>query len=104
SNDYILEGENLDKHSVIIIDNIYNEILDILFFISGLVLIFSKEKVEDEMIAFIRYKSLTYTTYSVFLLLILSEIFIYGASFITVILSYFYGFIILLNIFYYTKL
>ncbi|KAA5538186.1 hypothetical protein [Paenimyroides baculatum] len=104
ANDYILEGENLDKYSVIITDNIYNEILDITFFLSGVILAFSKEKTEDEMIGLIRYKSLTYSTDFTFSMLILSEIFIYGASFIPVIMFFFYGFILFLNIFYYTKL
>ena len=104
ANDYILEGENLDRYSVIITDNIYNEILDITFFLSGVILAFSKEKTEDEMIGLIRYKSLTYSTYFTFSMLILSEIFIYGASFIPVIMFFFYGFILFLNIFYYTKL
>lgn len=84
--------------------NIYNEILDCTFFISGIILAFSKEKVEDEMITFIRLKSLVYTTYFIFVLLILSEIFIYGIPFLNVIMGFLYSFVILTNIFYYTKL
>src|SRR5690606_10249389 len=84
--------------------NIYNEILDCTFFISGIILAFSKEKVEDEMITFIRLKSLVYTTYFIFVLLILSEIFIYGLPFLNVIMGFLYSFVILTNIFYYTKL
>ena|SRR5690606_21305623 len=84
--------------------NIYNEILDCSFFISGIILAFSREKVEDEMITFIRLKSLLYTTYFIFTLLILSEIFIYGLSFLNVIMGFLYSFVILTNIFYYTKL
>lgn len=85
-------------------ENIYNEILDCAFFISGIILAFSKEKIEDEMITFIRLKSLLYTTYFIFFLLILSEIFIYGLSFLNVIMGFLYTFVILTNIFYYTKL
>lgn len=84
--------------------NIYNEILDCSFFISGIILAFSKEKTEDEMITFIRLKSLVYTTYFIFVLLILSEIFIYGLPFLNVIMGFLYSFVILTNIFYYTKL
>ena len=84
--------------------NIYNEILDCSFFISGIILAFSKEKIEDEMITFIRLKSLVYTTYFIFSLLILSEIFIYGLPFLNVIMGFLYSFVILTNIFYYTKL
>nr|WP_298006195.1 hypothetical protein [uncultured Flavobacterium sp.] len=84
--------------------NIYNEILDCSFFISGIILAFSKEKIEDEMITFIRLKSLVYTTYFIFSLLILGEIFIYGLSFLNVIMGFLYFFVILANLFYYTKL
>lgn len=84
--------------------DIYNEILDCSFFISGIILAFSKEKIEDEMITFIRLKSLVYTTYFIFSLLILGEIFIYGLSFLNVIMGFLYFFVILANLFYYTKL
>lgn len=84
--------------------NIYNEILDCSFFISGIILAFSKEKIEDEMITFIRLKSLVYTTYFIFSLLILCEIFIYGLPFLNVIMGFLYFFVILANLFYYTKL
>lgn len=104
ASDYILNEEDLDLHFTVITDNIYNEILDITFFISGILLAFSKEKTEDEMIALIRYQSLTSATYFTFGMLILAEVFIYGASFIPVIMFFFYGFILFLNIFYYTKL
>ena len=104
SSDYILNENGANLNFTIITDNIYNEILDITFFISGIILAFSKEKTEDEMIGLIRYKSLVYSSYFTFSMLILSEIFIYGASFIPVIMFFFYGFILFLNIFYYTKL
>jgi len=85
-------------------EDIYNEILDCCFFISGIVLAFSKEKIEDEMITLIRLKSLVYTTYFIFSLLILGEIFIFGLSFLNVIMGFLYFFVILANLFYYTKL
>lgn len=85
-------------------ENIYNEILDILYFSSGIILIFSKEKIEDEMIRMIRYQSLVYSSYFIFSMLILSEIFIYGMSFLPVIMFFFYAFVLFLNIFYYSKL
>ncbi len=85
-------------------EDIYNEILDCSFFISGIILAFSKEKIEDEMITLIRLKSLVYSTYFIFTLLILSEIFIYGLSFLNVIMGFLYFFVILANLFYYTKL
>lgn len=103
ASDHILNGNN-DVYFGIATENIYNELLDIIFFSSGIILAFSKEKTEDEMISLLRYKSLVYSTYFTFGMLILSEIFVYGGSFVFVIMFFFYCFILFLNIFYYTKL
>lgn len=84
--------------------DMYNEVLDVLFFTSGLILAFSKEKIEDEMIGLIRYQSLVNATYFIFTLLIISEFLIYGMSFGYVIMFFYYVFVLFLNIFYYTKL
>lgn len=85
-------------------EDIYNEILDCMFFLSGTILAFSKEKIEDETMTFIRFKSLVYATYFIISLLILGQIFIYGWAFLTFLMVYFYAFLIFLNIFYYSKL
>ncbi|UUV21917.1 hypothetical protein [Paenimyroides aestuarii] len=92
------------EYSSIITNSITDEIIECMFFISGIVLAFSKEKIEDELITFIRFKSLVYATYFTILLLVLSEIFIYGWAFLSFLMIYFYSFILFLNIFYYTKL
>lgn len=101
--DPFLDRENTGKF-IWIKQDIYNEVLNTLFFSSGLILAFTKEKVEDEMITLIRYKSLVNTTYIIFILVIISELLIYGMSFGYVIMFFYYVFIILLNTFYYTKL
>ena len=101
--DPFLDSENSGNFRWVEQD-MYDEILDFLFFTSGIVLAFSKEKIEDEMIGLIRYKSLTYATYFIFSLLIISEFLIYGMSYGYVIMFFFYAFILFLNIFYYTKL
>ncbi len=101
--DPFLDSENSGNFRWVAQD-MYNEVLDVLFFTSGIILAFSKEKVEDEMITLIRFQSLTNTTYIIFALLILSEFLIYGISFGYVIMFFFYAFIVFLNIFYYTKL
>lgn len=98
-------GSNFKKTTFgFVQEDIYNEILDCAFFISGTILAFSKEKIEDETMTFIRYKSLVYATYFIFSLLILSEVFIYGWAFLSFLMAYFYSFLIFLNIFYYSKL
>ena len=101
--DPFLDRENTGKF-IWIKQDMYNEVLDTLFFSSGLILAFSKEKIDDEMITLIRYKSLTITTYFIFITLIISEFLIYGMSFGYVIMFFNYMFILLLNIIYYTKL
>src|SRR5690606_12681358 len=85
-------------------EDIYNELVECSFFISGLILAFSKEKTEDEMIGLIRYQSLTYATYFTFGMLIICEFLVYGMPFVYVIMFFYYAFILFLNIFYYTKL
>ncbi len=85
-------------------EDIYNELVDLLFFSSGIILAFSKEKTEDEMIGLIRYKSITNATYFTFTLLIISEFLVFGMPFVYIIMFFYYAFILFLNIFYYTKL
>src|SRR5690606_26830843 len=68
--DPFLDRENTGKF-IWIKQDMYNEVLDTLFFSSGLILAFSKEKIDDEMITLIRYKSLTITTYFIFGMIIL---------------------------------
>lgn len=85
-------------------NNMFEELIETLFFISGIILVFSKQKIEDEMIGLIRSKALTYTTYLIFTLLIISEFLIYGMAFGYVIMFFYYAFILFLNLFYYTKL
>ena len=87
-----------------VVEDIYNEILDCTFFVSGIILTFSKEKIEDEMITNIRLKSLVYSTYFIFALLIIGEFFVYGLSFLSIMVGFLYSFIILINLFYYTNL
>src|SRR5690606_32793650 len=60
------------EYSSIIKNSITDEIIECMFFIGGIVLVFSKEKIEDEMITYIRLKSLVYATYFLFSLLILN--------------------------------
>ncbi len=92
------------EYSSIIINSITDEIIDCMFFIGGIVLAFSKEKIEDEMISYIRLKSLVYSTYFSFSLLILNELLVYGFSAFYASIFFYYAFILFLNIFYYTKL
>lgn len=101
--DPFLDSANTGKF-IWVQQDMYSEILDTLLFSSGLILAFSKEKVEDEMISLIRYKSLVNTTYFIFSSLLISEFLFYGMSYGYVIMLFYYVFIVLLNIFFYIKL
>jgi len=92
------------EYSSFIKNSITDEVIECMFFIGGIVLAFSKEKIEDEMITYIRLKSLVYATYFSFSLLILNQIFVYGFSVMYATMFFYYAFILFLNIFYYTKL
>lgn len=92
------------EFSSIIKNDVTGELTELMFYIGGIILFFSKEKIEDEIISYIRLKSLVYSTYFAFTLLILNQIFVYGFSAMFVDIFFYHGFLIFLNIFYYTKL
>ena len=67
-------------------NNILNEIVGVVLILSFLMVAFSKEKQEDELIAKIRLDSLVWATYVNYGVLSLSMIFIYGMSFFWVMI------------------
>ncbi len=67
-------------------DNIGNELFAILFILGAIFVGFSKEKVEDEYVAKIRMESLMWATYICYGLLIFCILFIYGFSFLYVMI------------------
>lgn len=67
-------------------DNILDEILCILLIVGGTLVAFSKEKIEDEMVAKIRLESLVWATYVNYAILLACVIFIYGMPFLTVMM------------------
>lgn len=66
--------------------NILNEIIGIVLILSFLMVAFSKEKEEDELIAKIRLDSLVWATYVNYAVLLLAMIFVYGISFLWVMI------------------
>lgn len=62
-------------------NNILDEIMGVLIIISGLVLAFSREKVEDELISSIRLKSLVWAVYFNYAVLLLAILFVHDISF-----------------------
>ena len=67
-------------------NNILNEIIGVMLIISFLLVAFSKERQEDELIAKIRLESLVWATYVNYAVLLFSMIFIFGMSFLWVMI------------------
>jgi len=67
-------------------NNVLNEIIGVVLILSFLMVAFSKEKQEDELIAKIRLESLVWATYVNYAVLLFSMIFIYGMSFLWVMI------------------
>jgi len=63
-------------------NNIVDEIVLLLFSVSGLIFAFSKEKTEDEMTAKIRLDSLVWATYANYIVLMLCVIFVFSFAFL----------------------
>ncbi len=70
----------------IVRNNILNEILGIFLIVSALLVAFSKEKTEDEYISKIRLESLVWAVYINYGVLLVSFLFIYGLSFLWVMI------------------
>lgn len=66
-------------------NNLTDELTFTLLIISGILLCFSKEKIEDEMIGKIRLESLLWATYLNYGLLLLGILFVFGLPFLQVL-------------------
>ena len=69
----------------IIEDSFSYELITILIIVGGLFICFSKLKNEDEYISKIRYESLVWATYFNYFLILFFTLFLYGMSFLNVI-------------------
>ena len=61
--------------------NLIDELIGLSLIISSIFIVFSKEKLEDELISKMRLESLVWATYVNYLILILAILFVYGMSF-----------------------
>jgi len=85
----ILGGNGMSftsKNFTIIENNILNEIVGILIIVSSILVGFSKEKDEDELIAKIRLESLVWAIYANYIVLLFAFIFVYDLSFLSVMI------------------
>ncbi|RAR49780.1 hypothetical protein B0I10_103201 [Flavobacterium lacus] len=67
-------------------NNLLDEILCIFLIVGGMFVAFSKEKIEDEMVAKFRMESLVWATYVNYIILLVCVIFVYGMPFLTVMM------------------
>ena len=67
-------------------NNILNEILGVIMIISSVLVAFSKEVNEDEYISKIRLESLVWAVYLNYAILLLAFLFVYGMSFLWVMI------------------
>lgn len=65
----------------IVKNNVVDEIIGILIIVGGLLVAFSKEEKEDELISKLRLESLVWATYINYIILVLAIILVYGISF-----------------------
>jgi hypothetical protein len=67
-------------------NNVLNEIIGVILILSFLMVAFSREKQEDELIAKIRLDSLVWATYLNYAVLLFSLLFVFGLSFLWVMI------------------
>ena len=79
-----LTGSTIKEYFTFVKTNALDEILALSLIISALFVAFSKEKDEDEFISKIRLESLVWATYVNYAILFFSIIFIFGISFLWV--------------------
>ncbi|POY35376.1 hypothetical protein C3K47_15035 [Solitalea longa] len=79
-------GRSLDLFKVTS-DNLSNELFWSLTIIGGLLVAFSKEKIEDEFIANLRLSSFMWAVFINYVVLLFTVLFVYGPSFISVMLT-----------------
>lgn len=85
-------------------NNVLDELLTIVIIISGLIASFSKEVIEDELIAKKRMHSLTGSLYINYGILILATIFVYELTYFHVMVFHLFSIILVFNLIFRYKL
>lgn len=75
--------------------NLISNLTAILFLIGGLLVVFSKEKIEDELIHNIRLNALQWAVFTNYLFLLLAVLFIYGTPFFSIMVCNMFTIIII---------
>jgi hypothetical protein len=79
-------------------NNLMDEIISLLLVISGIIHGFSKERVEDELIAKIRLESLAWSVQINFMFVIMETVFIFGIHFYEVMIIQLFLILLLFNL------
>jgi len=85
-------------------NNVLDELLTIVIVVSGLVASFSKEAVEDELIAQLRMHSLTTSLYINYAILLIATIFVYELTYFHVLVFNLFSIILFFNLIFKYKL
>ena len=67
-------------------DNVFNELVSVLIILGGLLVAFSKTKLEDEYISRIRMESLIWATYVNYGVLLVAVLFVFNLAFLDVMI------------------
>jgi hypothetical protein len=79
-------------------NNLMDEIISLLLVISGIIHGFSKERIEDELIAKIRLESLAWSVQINFMFVIMETVFIFGIHFYEVMIIQLFLILLLFNL------
>ena len=79
-------------------NNLVDEIISLLLVVSGIVHGFSKERIEDELIAKIRLESLAWSVQINFMFVIMETVFIFGIHFYEVMIIQLFLILLLFNL------
>lgn len=74
-----------DSFFKVIENGIVDELISVLIIVGGILIGFSKAKVEDEFISRIRMESLIWATYVNYIVLVASIVFVYGMAFFDIL-------------------
>ncbi|AOW08810.1 hypothetical protein [Flavobacterium gilvum] len=117
-NDYFEEKLNFKVFAIIDVDfwdrkthffkmiknNIIDELILCPLIISGILVGFSKVKVEDEMVSKIRLESLVWATYVNYVILLFGLIFVYGMTFLDILYANIFSLLLFFIILFHWKL
>lgn len=95
SETFTLSNSETNTYFTFVENNFFDELIGLLLIVGGLLIAFSKQKIEDEFIVKLRLDSLLWATYINYIILIFSILFIYDMSFFYVLVANMFTILIL---------